>query len=85
MSSYILKLEIDITVMLPELLRNCWVMNMLPFLPCHRSVKSTHFKQAEPQWQEAVFRPIPKLRIFPAEPQNTKAPPTLKWPLALKI
>lgn len=33
--------------MLPELLCNCWVTDMLPFLPRHRSAKSTHFKQAE--------------------------------------
>lgn len=31
MSSYILKLEIDITIMLPEMLRSCCVMNMLAF------------------------------------------------------
>lgn len=71
MSSYILKLEIDITIMLSELLCNYCVMNMLPFPSLHHSIKSLHFKQAELQQQEAVFSLIPSSGYFQ---QGSKTP-----------
>jgi len=83
MSWYILKLEIDITVMLLSCFVTAGLQICSPSFHVIAQLKAhTSSKQS---LQEVVFRLIPELWVLPAEPQNTQPPLTSKWPLALKI